>query len=126
YDKNQGNYQGWHVQGNPNSFVNAFLNYFANITMKNRWMSELVIIKQNPEQSVSNYAQKFKMLMQRVDTTREFGQHYIISKFIRGLSSYLMTMIVSHSPQILDAAITKAKKIEAGFTITQPIQQQIM
>ncbi|CAI2199024.1 6054_t:CDS:1, partial [Funneliformis geosporum] len=51
YDENQGNYQGWHIQGNPNSFVNALLNYFANATIKNRWMSELEMIKQNPGQS---------------------------------------------------------------------------
>ncbi|CAI2201885.1 3643_t:CDS:2, partial [Funneliformis geosporum] len=50
---------------------------------------------------VSDYAQKFKMLMQRVDTTEGFGQHYIVN-----------------------AAITKAKEIETGFTIAQPIQQQ--
>ncbi|CAI2196317.1 951_t:CDS:1, partial [Funneliformis geosporum] len=106
---------------NPNSFVNAFLNYFANATMKNRWMFELEIIKQNPGQSVSDYAQKFKMLMQRVDITGGFGQHYIISKFVRELSPHLMTMIVGHSPQTLDAAITKAKEIETGFTIAQPI-----
>ncbi|CAI2195827.1 6016_t:CDS:2, partial [Funneliformis geosporum] len=46
YDKNQGNYQGWHVQGNPN---------------------------------------------------------------------------IGHSPQTLNAAITKAKEIKIGFTIAQPI-----
>ncbi|CAI2166667.1 17410_t:CDS:2 [Funneliformis geosporum] len=65
--------------------------------MKNRWMSELEMIKQNPRQSVSDYVQKFKMLMQRVDTTGGFGQHYIISKFVRGLSPHLMTMVVGHN-----------------------------
>jgi len=92
--------------------------------MKNRWMSELEMIRQNPGQSVSDYAQKFKMLMQRVDTTGGFGQHYVISKFVRGLTPHLMTMVVGHSPQTLDAAITKAKEIETGFTIAQPMQQQ--
>ncbi|CAI2173261.1 9132_t:CDS:2 [Funneliformis geosporum] len=87
-------------------------------------MSELEIIKQNPGQSVSDYTQKFKMLMQRVDTTEGFGQHYIVSKFVRELLLHLMTIIVGHSPQTLDAAITKAKEIETGFTIAQPIQQQ--
>ena len=33
-------------------------------------------------------------------------------------------MVVSHSPQTLDAAITKAKEIETGFTFAQPMQQQ--
>ena len=87
-------------------------------------MSELEMIRQNPGQSVSDYAQKFKMLMQRVDTTGGFGQHYIVNKFIRGLSTHLMTMVVGHSPQTLDAAITKAKEIETGFTFAQPMQQQ--
>ncbi len=35
-----------------------------------------------------------------------------------------MTMVVGHSPNNLDAAITKAKEIETGFVIAQPIQQQ--
>ncbi|CAI2183233.1 13343_t:CDS:2 [Funneliformis geosporum] len=60
-------------------------------------MSKLEIIKQNPGQSVSDYAQKFKMLMQRVNTTGGFGQHYIISKFVRRLSPYLMIMVVGHT-----------------------------
>ncbi|CAI2194307.1 13706_t:CDS:2, partial [Funneliformis geosporum] len=88
------------------------------------WMSELEMIKQNPGQSVSDYTQKFKMLMQRVDTTGGFRQHYIVSKFVRGLSPHLMIIVVGHSPQTLDTAITKVKEIKTGFTIAQPIQQQ--
>jgi hypothetical protein len=34
-----------------------------------------------------------------------------------------MTMVVGHSPNNLDTAITKAKEIETGFVIAQPIQQ---
>ncbi|CAI2183988.1 13007_t:CDS:2 [Funneliformis geosporum] len=71
---------------NSNSFVNAFLNYFANATIK---IDGCLI-----------------------DTTGGFGQHYIISKFVKGLSPYLMTIIVGHSPQTLDTAITKANKMK--------------
>ncbi|CAI2186582.1 13254_t:CDS:2, partial [Funneliformis geosporum] len=43
YDKNQGNYQGWHVQGNPNSFVNAFLNYFATDIEENEMIEQVTV-----------------------------------------------------------------------------------
>ncbi|CAI2161353.1 10284_t:CDS:2 [Funneliformis geosporum] len=55
-------------------------------------MSESEMIRQNPEQSVSDYAQKI-----------------------------ITPIIVSHSLQSLNAAITKAKEIETRFTIIQPI-----
>ena len=64
------------------------------------------------------------MLIQRVDPVEGFGQQYIVSKFIRGLVSHIITMVVGHSPNNLDTAITKAKEIETGFVIVQPIQQQ--
>ena len=35
-----------------------------------------------------------------------------------------MTMVVGHNLISLDAAIQKAKEIETGFTIVQPVQQQ--
>ena len=35
-----------------------------------------------------------------------------------------MTMVVGHCPPNLDAAIQKAKEIETGFAIAQPVQQQ--
>ena len=35
-----------------------------------------------------------------------------------------MTLVVGHSPNDLDSAINKAKEIETGFVIAQPIQQQ--
>ena len=64
------------------------------------------------------------MLIQRVDPVGGFEQQYIVSKFIRGLVSHIMTMVVGYSPNNLDTAIIKAKEIETGFIIAQPIQQQ--
>ena len=87
-------------------------------------MTDLELIHQQPGQSVADYAQKYKMLVQRVDPAGGFGQQYIVSKFIKGLVPHIMTMVVGHSPNNLDAAITKAKEIETGFVIAQPVQQQ--
>jgi hypothetical protein len=124
YDENQLNFQNWAVQGSQYNFTNQFLDYFANATMKNKWMTDLELIRQQLGQSVADYAQKYKMLVQRVDPARGFGQQYIVSKFIRGLVPHIMTMVVGYSPNNLDTAITKAKEIETGFVIAQPVQQQ--
>ena len=80
-------------------------------------MTELELIRQAPGQSVASYAQKFKMLIQRVDPTGGFGNQYRVSKFIRGLKPQIMTLVIGHSPNDLDFAINKAKEIEMGFTI---------
>ena len=84
-------------------------------------MTELELIRQASEQSVVSYVQKFKMLIQRVDPTGGFGNQYRVSKFIRGLNPQIITLVVGHSPNDLDSAINKAKEIETGFTIAQPI-----
>ena len=89
--------------------------------MQNKWISELDMLKQQPTQSVGSYAEKFKTLINRVDPMRNFGANYRIRKFIRGLSPYIMTMVVEHSPNTLKMAIQKAKEIETGFAIAQPI-----
>ena len=124
YDENQPTFQNWSVQKSQYNFTNHFLNYFANATMKNKWMTDLELIRQQPGQSVADYAQKYKMLIQRVDPIEGFGQQYIISKFIRRLVPHIMTMVIGHNLNNLDIAITKAKKIKTGFIIAQPIQQQ--
>jgi hypothetical protein len=62
--------------------------------------------------------------MSRVDPMGNFRQDYRVRKFMRGLQPQLMTMVVGHSPNNLDAAIQKAKEIETGFAMAQPIQQQ--
>ena len=49
------------------SFVSRFTRQFANATMKNKWMSELEMLQQLPNQTVSEYALKFKTLMSSVD-----------------------------------------------------------
>ena len=61
------------------------------------------------------------MLVQRVDPVGGFRQQYIVSKFIRGLVLHIMTMVVRHSPNNLDATITKVKEIETSFIIAQPV-----
>ena len=124
FDDNQDRIVYWDNPGNPYNFTDQFIHHFANATMKNKWMSDLDMLRQQPTQTVGEYAEKFKALIDRVDPTRTLNAEYRVRKFIRGLSPHLMTMVVGHCPPTLDAAIQKAKEIETGFAIAQPVQQQ--
>ena len=44
YDENHNNFQNWRQQGSPFNFTDHFLTYFANATMKNKWMTDLELI----------------------------------------------------------------------------------
>ena len=117
YEEDYTNINNWNNLGSATSFVSRFTRQFANATMKNKWMSELEMLQQLPNQSVSEYALKFKTLMSRVDPMGNFGQDYRVRKFVRELQLQLMTMVIGHSPNTLDAAIQKAKEIETGFSM---------
>ena len=84
-------------------------------------MSDLDMLRQQPTQSVREYAEKFKTLIDYVDSTRNLTADYRVRKFIRELSPHLITMVIEHSPTSLDAAIQKAKEIEIEFAIVQPV-----
>jgi len=44
--------------------------------MKNKWMSDLDMLRQQPTQTVGEYAKKFKALIDRVDPTRTLNAEY--------------------------------------------------
>ena len=44
--------------------------------MKNKWMSDLDMLRQQPTQSVGEYAEKFKALIDRVDPARNLTADY--------------------------------------------------
>ena len=121
FDEHQNQIAYWNQPASPFNFTDQFIHHFANATMKNKWMSDLDMLRQQPTQSVGEYAEKFKALIDRVDPARNLTADYRVRKFIRGLSSHLMTMVIKHSPTSLDAAIQKAKEIETGFAIVQPV-----
>jgi len=63
FDDNQDRIVYWDNPGNPYNFTDQFIHHFANVTIKNKWMSNLDMLRQQLTQTVGEYAEKFKALI---------------------------------------------------------------
>ncbi|EXX53163.1 hypothetical protein RirG_246480 [Rhizophagus irregularis DAOM 197198w] len=65
YEEDRGNINQWHIDNNADNFDTRLINYFATAARRNQWTRELQNIKQRDNESVENYSQRFKKLLNK-------------------------------------------------------------
>ena len=102
----------WDTDNGGNNFIALFNGRFVNETRKNQWFHELSTLRQQMNESVDSYANKFKKLVTRVGMMDVNQQKQM---FLIGLNLAYTPLVYSSNPGNLDAAITSARAMEVGF-----------
>ena len=95
-----------------NNFVDLFQERFINETKKNQWYQELSVLRQQTDESVDSYANKFKKLVNRIGMTDNVQKKRM---FLMGLNPAYTPLVYSQNPADLDAAVNSARTIEIGY-----------
>src|ERR1051325_204318 len=100
--------------GNNTNFTDRFKAQFCSDARTNSWYHDLVSLKQQSDESVDEYATKFKRLASRVNLTDANQKKRM---FIMGLSPAIIPMVYADPNANLEEMITKAKNVEIGFNL---------
>jgi hypothetical protein len=95
-----------------NNFVDLFEARFINETKKNQWYQELAVLRQQSDESVDSYANKFKKLVNRIGMTDNVQKKRM---FLMGLNPAYTPLVYSQNPADLDDAVNSARTIEIGY-----------
>jgi hypothetical protein len=101
--------------GNNANFKNDFKEEFINDQRKNDWYDQLMNLKQGSDNTVEEYVAKFIKLIKRCEITDEAQKKRI---FLFGLNPAYVTFVQMGNHETLEAMISGAKKIEAGFNLS--------
>ncbi|CAG8767577.1 17466_t:CDS:2, partial [Rhizophagus irregularis] len=112
YEEDRGNINQWHIDNNADNFDTRLINYFATAARRNQWTRELQNIKQGDNESVENYSQRFKKLLNKATQGEALAARYQINYYINGLKSFLVGQVVIGNTDTLEATITRAKLVE--------------
>src|SRR5215216_5019047 len=103
----------WNTGTNAgNNFVDLFKARFINETKKNQWYQELAVLRQQTDESVDSYANKFKKLVNRIGITDNVQKKRM---FLMGLNPAYTPLVYSQNPVDLNAAVNSARTIEIGY-----------
>src|SRR5215216_771280 len=103
----------WNTGTNTgNNFVDLFKTRFINETKKNQWYQELSVLRQQTDESVDSYANKFKKLVSRIGMTDDVQKKRM---FLMGLNPAYTPLVYFQNPVDLDAAVNSARTIEIGY-----------
>src|SRR5215216_6723872 len=106
----------WNTGTNAgNNFVDLFKARFINETKKNQWYQELSVLRQQTDESVDSYVNKFKKLVNRIGMTDDVQKKRM---FLIGLNPAYTPLVYSQNPIDLDAAVNSARTIEIGYNFT--------
>src|SRR3990170_6342330 len=97
------------------NFVDLFEARFISETKKNQWYQELTSLRQQTDESVDSYANKFKKLVTRVGLTDDAQKKRM---FLMGLNPAYTPLVYSQNPADLDATVNSARTIEIGYNFT--------
>ena len=114
YEQDKRNIQRWNTQGNNDSFEERFVERFTTIMRKNKWMDEVVKLKQEKGETINAYEIRFKTLARKIKN--EITELEKMTRFIRGLLPEIYSLTVLGEQDTLDNVIENAKKAEISVT----------
>jgi hypothetical protein len=94
------------------NFVDLFKARFISKTKKNQWYQELTSLRQQTDESVDSYTNKFKKLVTRVGLTDDAQKKRM---FLMGLNPAYTPLVYSQNPADLDATVNSARTIKIGY-----------
>src|SRR6266540_5227025 len=107
-----------YINNNVGSFIRRIRAQFISDAQKDQWYAELHQLKQTPEQSVDDYANKFQRLQRKTDANGRTLIANVVQQFLTGLNPTMALIVYAIAPATLQAAINTAKRYEAGFMMT--------
>ena len=117
YETDQANIVQWHIDGQNDNFRERFKDHFSPQSKQIKWQVELTNIKQGIEESIEDYAKRFKKIMRKVNYTNALAAGVQVNYFIKGLNPLYITQVMMTAPANLNAAVTQAKLLETGTQI---------
>ena len=94
---------------------------FASETKQNVWYQELMTTRQLPTESVNDYSLRFKRLLRKVNpdpAAPVIADGLQVRMYLFGLSPALTPLVSTAAPADLNAAIDRARLVEAGYKYT--------
>src|SRR3954453_3588323 len=94
---------------------------FASETKQNRWYQELMTTRQVLTESVDDYSLRFQRLLRKVNPDPNapvIAAGLQVRMYLFGLSQALTPLISTAAPANLEAAIERARIVEAGYNYT--------
>src|SRR5581483_2784958 len=94
---------------------------FAPETKQNKWYHELMTTRQMATESVDDYSLRFKRLLRKVNPDANapvVPAGLQVRMYLFGLSPALTPLVATNNPANLDAAIDRARLVEAGYNYT--------
>ena len=91
---------------------------FASETKQNRWYQELMTTRQIATESVDDYSLRFQRLLRRVNPDPNapvIAAGLQVRMYLFGLSPALTPLVSTANPLTLDAAVERARLVEAGY-----------
>ena len=113
YQADKGNITRWSHATAGDGFKERFLARFSTIERLHKWQNELMNLKQKPSESVEIYSAKFKKLLTRLNAAT-IPNDFQVRMYLQGLKKDLSLLVAVNNPANIDAAIQRAKEIEAG------------
>ena len=106
------------TQGNnASNFEDQFQLRFADETKRNLWYQQLLRLRQQSNESIDSYANKFNQLSTCVGLADDSQKRRM---FITGLNPAIAPFVTMSNPTDLAAAITAARMAETGFNMAMP------
>lgn len=91
---------------------------FASETKQNRWYQELMTTRQMANESVDDYSLRFQRLLRKVNPNANapvVAPGLQVRMYLFGLSPALTPLVSTAAPVNLNAAIDRARLVEAGY-----------
>lgn len=94
---------------------------FASETKQNRWYQELMTTRQLPMETVDDYSLRFRRLLRKVNpdpAAPVIAAGLQVRMYLFGLSPALTPLVSTANPGNLEAAVERARLVEAGYNYT--------
>src|SRR5581483_6356928 len=111
-------YNANHLQ---TSLKSRLIEKFASETKQNVWYQELMTTRQLLTESVDDYSLRFKRLLRKVNpdpAAPVIADGLQVRMYLFGLSPALTPLVSTAAPADLNAAIERARLVEAGYNYT--------
>ncbi|CAB4428094.1 unnamed protein product [Rhizophagus irregularis] len=109
---NAGNLVNWTNIANDNNLRERIREKFEGAEVRRTKMQELKYIKQRNDESVEDYATRFKKVLRIATRGNILADVYQVEDFINGLKTGLVEGVRLNDPANLNAVITRAKLVE--------------
>ena len=97
---------------NTENFEDMFQSRFVNETRKNQWYQELTTLRQQTDETIDEYTNKFTKLAARVDLQDDAQRKRM---YFMGINPAYTALVYAQNPATLVDAIEAAKRVEVGF-----------